>query len=675
MKKCRSILSPLCVAITVLLCGTLGAYGQKMRSDSRADKGEQEEKTFPSAAWTLVGPLGLHQAAGFDTLSYNYQRRSIPAMLTDAYATTGNLGAEGLDMIYFSRPDASQFHFTDALSAWLPSAKSHKFYNVRVPMTILGYNFAGTSTNKMDHLDLDFAGNVNRRVGLGVNARYLVSKGSYECQAAKDFNFGFSGYYLGDRYEMQAFYDHYDLINKENGGITDPLYITDPAQLQGGVNTIEPKSIPVNLTAATNHVNGQHLFTTHALKVGYWQDEQVNDTLTRKIYVPVMKFIYSLDFRTAKHQFNNRNAAEGAKFWDATYLNPAGTSDKSYYTSVSNTLGLSMIEGFQKWAQFGLSAYATYEYRRFKQPTAYELPEVVEELADQLTPLPEGVNIAPRHTENILWVGGRLERTRGRIINYMADARFGLTDRQAGNIDLQGKITTNIPLFRDTVAVSASARFRNESPSWFLQEYISNHFVWQNSFGKIRTMRVGGRLHIPWSRTTLGVDFENVQNCVYFTPQSLPAQNGGSVQVFSASLQQNFKLGILHWDNTLTYQETSDMKVIPLPRLAVYSNLYLGFTAFKVLHVQIGVDCDYYTRYKGINYQPATMAFRSDDTTPVGNFLLCNAYANFKLYRTRFYVLWSHVNQGWFGDQYFSMPLYPINPRRFQFGLSIDFAN
>ena len=46
-----------------------------------------------------------------------------------------------------------------------------------------------------------------------------------------------------------------------------------------------------------------------------------------------------------------------------------------------------------------------------------------------------------------------------------------------------------------------------------------------------------------------------------------------------------------------------------------------------------------------------------------------------KLSKARFYVMFSHVNQGWFGNDYFSMPDYPLNPRRFQLGVSVDFAN
>ena len=53
-----------------------------------------------------------------------------------------------------------------------------------------------------------------------------------------------------------------------------------------------------------------------------------------------------------------------------------------------------------------------------------------------------------------------------------------------------------------------------------------------------------------------------------------------------------------------------------------------------------------------------------------------NLYANMRLSKVRFYVMMSHINQGILGgDNYFSLPHYPLNPRRFQLGLSVDFAN
>ena len=55
---------------------------------------------------------------------------------------------------------------------------------------------------------------------------------------------------------------------------------------------------------------------------------------------------------------------------------------------------------------------------------------------------------------------------------------------------------------------------------------------------------------------------------------------------------------------------------------------------------------------------------------------MMNVYANMKLYKARFYVLYSHANRGLFGgNSYFGALHYPINPSRFQLGVSVDFAN
>lgn len=107
----------------------------------------------------------------------------------------------------------------------------------------------------------------------------------------------------------------------------------------------------------------------------------------------------------------------------------------------------------------------------------------------------------------------------------------------------------------------------------------------------------------------------------------------------------------------------------------MYSNLYL-LGKIATLRFQLGVDCDYYTKYYAPGFQPALAAFTNQREMKIGNYPFCNAYLNMKLSKTRFYVMYSHFNQGLFGgSNYFSMPYYPLNPHRFQMGISIDFAN
>lgn len=663
-----------------LLMAAQGAMIEGGRSGRNSRGGNSESTTDktvykPGSAWKLSYPLGTHEQSTIDTLLYNYQRQFVPAMNSDAWATTGAFAAEGINMIYFNRPRQSAVMFENALEYWLPTFSKEKFYNVFIPMTLLSYNFGGNRDNHTDRLKGIFAGNVNKKIGIGANIDYLYTKGAYNSQAAKNLIYGVQGYYTGNHYEMQTFMNHYDSRNQENGGITDDLYIEDPAQLQGGVDKIEPKSIPTRLNGAQNRLIGAEFYMSHAYKIGFWRDDtQEGDTIERKTLVPVTKFIYSFDYKYNHHVFKNTVAEEAGNFWANTYFDPSGTLDETRYWSISNSFGISMIEGFQKWAKFGLSAFITHELDKFDQ--TYLVPENTEGITG-LTPLPEGFNTDQNKKRNRLWVGGRLEKMKGSHLRYAANAKFGLMGDAAGDLDIDGNIETRFRLGKDTVLIAAEGFFRNQTPSYLLRHYVSNHFVWDNDFGKTRSFRVGGHLHIPWTRTDIRAGVENIQNCVFFNSQSKPEQYGGSVQVFSASVDQKLKFGIWNWNNTVTYQVSSNQDVIPLPALSLYSNMFLGFTAFKVLHMQIGIDCNYYTRYKGYDYQPATMSFHVQGENPVevGNFALANAYITAKLHKVRFFVLWSHVNQGLFGNNYFSLPHYPIDPRQLRFGLSIDFAN
>lgn len=670
-------------SVTALLAAFLMLCVPAATAQTRGqDSGQTTEKKYypPGSAWTLATQLGIHEPSTIDTLQYDYQSQFVPAMTYDAYATTGQLTGPGLSMIYFDRPEPSSFFFNDAIQPWIPSFRKTKFYNVYIPMTLLSYNF---STGREIHSDLlraEFAGNVNKRIGIGANFTYPYTKGCYTDQAVKGTNFGLTFYYNGDHYQTQMFYNQYRHVNKENGGITDDLYITDPAAVQGGVDHIDSKSIPVRLSDVHNILNGQEFYMTHAYCLGFYRDiTQPGDTIERRELVPVTKFVYSFDLDRNKRRFLSRNATKAAEFWEHTYFNGNETDEKDHHLSIRNTFGIQMIESFQKWFPFGLSAWVTYDYDRYSYDQLLPATDTDGNPgsgSEDLTPLPEGFDSNPKANRSRLWVSGRLEKQKGKVIRYFADARFGLLGDAIGEVDVRGNFTTRFPLGKDTVEIAAEGFFKNLEPDWTLRHYAGNHFVWNNNFGKIRSFRAGGHLYIPWTRTRIGVDFENVQNMVYFNSACLPEQYGGSVQVFSARLDQELRFGIWNWNNRITYQATSDKNRLPLPELSVYSNMFLQFR-IATLQVQLGVDCDYYTRYRGMLYQPATMSFhiQGDNAKWVGNYPLCNVYLNCKLYKTRFFVMCSHVNQGWFSRDYFSMPGYPVNPRQLRLGVSIDFAN
>ena len=484
------------IIVSCLFANSQDRLGQSTNKGSDKTSAAVDTISALSYAWKVISPLGLHEPSTIDTLLYNYYQKSIPSEVTPAYATTGNLGSEGQTLLFFQRKEMSDFFFADALRAWIPSIDTHKFYNTRRPMTLLSYNTGGGKETTQDRLKMTFSANANAKTQIGAYLDYLYSKGSYNYQATKDLVWGISGSYMGDRYELQTFMYHYDLLNKENGGITDDLYITDPAEIQGGSSKVDTKTIPTNLTAAHSKLVGTDIYINNRYKVGYYEEEIVNDSVVNRTYIPVSSFIWTLNYKDGKHIFLNDVPGQ-ARFWDNTYLSKTGTNDRTEYSTLTNTLGISLLEGFNKYAKARLAAYATHQIRKYTQTT---------DTIDRITTLPEGLSPYPvskvphKSSENLLWIGAQLTKQQGSLLRYNATAQFGIAGPVAGDIDIDGNLSTRFKLLGDSVTLTAYGKFSNQEAPYLMNHYVSNHFIWENDFGKIRRFRVGGKLDIPQTK-------------------------------------------------------------------------------------------------------------------------------------------------------------------------------
>ncbi|MEG1573950.1 MAG: putative porin, partial [Bacteroidales bacterium] len=484
----------------------------------------------------------------------------------------------------------------------------------------------------------------------------------------------------GDKYQLDVMLNTYNIVCQENGGIADDAFILTPDDVNDGRGGIDTKSIPINLYNAFNRVKGKNYYATQRYNWGHYQTKTVNDTTEVETYVPIMSFIHTIEYNDNERRFIDKDSADNVKNYKNAYINKLSTNDTTSYWTLKNTLGVSLLEGFNKHAKMGISAYATYEIRRFKLMAN---PINSATLTTPSLPILPDLNYPHKveqnqhiFTENILWIGGELSKKQGSLITYNVNGKFGLTGPELGSIDIGGSMQTKFKFMKDSLTIRAYGFFKNIQPSFYYRKYVSNHFLWDNNFGKIRKFRVGGEVDIPSWGTYINVGFENVQNYVFFNNMSLPEQESASIQIFSATLKQRFKVSIVHLDLEAVYQASSKQSTIPLPALSAYGNFYIQFKIAKVLHTQIGVDCRYNTAYYGEAYQPATLSFHVQDEYKVGNYPIMTAYANMKLKMVRFYVMYSHFNKGLFGsNNYFSMPHYPLNPGSFQFGLSIDFAN
>ena len=404
-------------------------------------------------------------------------------------------------------------------------------------------------------------------------------------------------------------------------------------------------------------------------------------------YVPVTSFIHTVRFDNYRRIYQAYNTP--TDFYAQNYFN-YGTAandtiyDRTKHWSLKNTFAVALLEGFNKWAKAGLKAFLSYELRH------YTLPSMI---------TPSGSTVAffngdQTWNQHDVSVGGQLLKTLGKTFHYDVSAEAWLAGNRAGQFHVDGHAELGFPLLGDTVQLAATAFFHRSAPSFYMEQYYGKHYWWDNSLDQQIHSRILGEFSLKKTRTKLRVGYDVLKNYTYFGIQNDRVKSGDNylvqhndlnvrqssspINLLTLQLQQDFRLGIFNWQNVLTLQKSSKEDILPVPTFNAYSNLFIRFKIARVLDVDLGVDGRYFTSYYAPEYIPGIGTFGIQETdasrTKIGNYPLLNAYANFQLQHTRFFVMFSHVNSGE-GGRYFYTPHYPLNQRVFQFGISWNFFN
>jgi len=407
--------------------------------------------------------------------------------------------------------------------------------------------------------------------------------------------------------------------------------------------------------------------------------KQADSMWMKKEFVPVTSFIHTIQFdnyRRIYQAYNTPSNYYANNYNVQEYLSGDSIYDKTRYYSLKNTFALSLLEGFNKWAKAGLKAFITSDLRHFTLPNAAGIDS---------------------YNEHNLSIGAQLSKTQGKLLHYDAIAETWLTGSDAGQMKLDVNADLNFKLFGDTLTLSANGFLYRLNPTFYYRHFHSRHAWWDNNnLSKIIHSRIQGILNYQKTRTTLRVEIDEIKNYTYFASSYntvndnrvnhaiIVKQNNGLIHLLTASISQDFTFGPINWENMITYQNSSNKTVLPVPALNIYSNLYLRFKIAHVLRCDFGADVRYFTKYYAPDYVPILGQYAiqtntdtngSDNRIEIGNYPVANVYANFHLKHTRFFIMLSHFNAGTGRKNYFFTPHYPLNQSILRFGLSWNFFN
>ncbi|MDR3261881.1 MAG: putative porin [Tannerella sp.] len=648
--------------------------------------------------------LGDRHIALMDTGYLNMANRTLPEGQGVAMAHTGNIASPSQSRIFAERNEERDFIFADVYNYYIVTPQNGYFYDTTLPYSNVLYTRGGGGTNLEEQLKIFLTSNFGKKINVGGEFDYVYARGHYHSNGNKMINYRFFGNYRSDRYEAYASVRNFNMVNSENGGLTNDRYVTHPDDFANGRRKVDSQSFPTRFTDVWNRVRGKDFFLSHRYNLGFYreltekeqeretqkelrketqktkeaqeselenaakrpnnqpappavEEEEEEDPHAGEVFVPVSSIIHSIEFED-----NSRRFISTDRVMDTCYANRFGKADSllNDYTStwrLNNTVALALREGFQDWAKFGLTAFASFEKRKFMLSGDSAIGKL-------------------KYEEFSTFIGAELSKRQGSILTYQMRGEFCLFGDDLGEFRINGDAQTRFHLFGKPASIQAKGYVKNIVPAFYQRHNHSRYFWWDTNLKNVQRVYAEGLVAWEQTRTQLSAGVESIQNYVFFNTAGMPEQYGSNLQVVTGRLKQDFRYKEFGWENELVYQLSSNDNVLPLPQLSAYTNIYVAFRLAKVLSVQLGADMHYHTSYYVPYYEPATQQFQHQNLMKMGDYPLINAYANFHLKQACFFITGYNLGSLMIDHPaYFSMPHYPLNPMVIKFGISAKFNN
>ena len=407
------------------------------------------------------------------------------------------------------------------------------------------------------------------------------------------------------------------------------------------------------------------------------------DATMKKEYVPVTSIFHTFEWNNDSHIYQAYDSpSQVENFYKNTYYKKGleygndSIYDQVKATQMKNTVGLALLEGFNKYVKAGLKGFVTFDH------TSYRMPDVSDSKVAYMNDW----------SENSVSLGGELSKTQGRTLHFKLRAETWAVGPYAGQLKLDFNTDVNFALLGDTMRLAAKAFFHRQAPVFLQKHFHSKHFWWDDEDKSMETRsHIEGIFSYEKTNTKLRVAIDEIQNYIYYGMSYNVAKEGrnlmtagvfqetGNINILTAQLHQNFRLGPLNWENVITYQNSSNQEVLPLPMWNFFSNLYLKFKVAKVLGVELGADATLFTKYYAPDFCPMINQFAVQQNeasrVELGGYPFVDVYANMVLKGVRFFVMMTHVNHGSGNRMAFLTPHYPTNSNVLHLGVSWNFFN
>ncbi|MCX6234494.1 MAG: hypothetical protein NT175_07175 [Bacteroidetes bacterium] len=584
--------------------------------------------------------LNYTQPHQTDTLLDLFQKYDPLAYPLTYYATLGNIGLAHKNLVFSPSPTSGFDLGQHAFDQYLIRDETIQYYLTPKPFTRLYYVQGKYREQVFDVLHNQ---QIGKNFNVGVHVNILSAFGGYERQRSnnKSVTFFTSYYTPNKRYGLIANFLFNNLIMQENGGIASDSVFENKIET-------ESKLIAVNLLNAENRWknSGFKLIQYYSFsKKDVLENDTVKRTALSRIFSPG-SILYAFSYTRLGFQFIDNNP--DTLFFSEYYSNPEKTYDETLFKEITNML--MWTNSRNPACPLRVYAGVKHQHSIVLEFTGYN-PSRDDTLSHLI--FSGGVTLQPfagwKLKADAEWVKG----------NYIKDDQ---------------KLTATLekdfgPDSSHAQILSVDISYYNQTPSWFLHHYNSNHFRWDNAFTKPDVFNAGFRFQS--SSIKAGADYYRIFDYIYFGTDTLPHQSSKTLDVASGFVSGNLSIHRFDLMASMVYQYVSDKQVVSIPELTGDLSAYFNQDLFKhALGVQLGFDLYYTSAYFADAYMPATRLFFIQDEKKINQVFVLDALLKFKVKYVRFFLMYHHLNSLIGKKDYYKTLHYPIQEGRLKFGIN-----
>ena len=649
--------------------------------------------------------------------SFNYNFTEYPFYKKDVNATyLGVIGSPAQLYNYFKREEIDNAIFYTPYELYTYTPETLPKFNTKTPYTELCYwgTLFANKEKEESSIRVRTTQNITPQLNIFLEYSQFGSKGMLRREDTDNRTAVMAANYLGKRYMMHTGYIYNRIERSENGGVIDTDWIRD--------TTVDSREIEVYLRNASNKLKKNTLFLDQTYRIPFtFLDKNVREAkkrekieAARRDSIKVVRdsilagedslAIAAVLAEIEKEQLQAAQPDQSKAVSDSALMNSDITTafigHSSEYSVFRKTYEDNITDDFGR-EFYGDRFYINpthskdslrvmrFENRVFIRLQPWKSDGIIskldigvgDKLANYFTFKPiDYLEGSSNKVMNSMYIYSGARGQYDKYLEWDAFGKYTFLGYEVNDFTLNANANFKIYPFRKDrkSPIEFKGHFETslKEPDYYQQHLFTNHFKWDNDFGKISTTKVEGGINIPRWDMEAAFGYALLANNIYYDTLGIVRQNTKPMSVMSTSLRKDFQVGKLHFENRALFQLSSDKDVMPLPMLALNLRYYFEFDVVKnAMRMQIGANTTFTTKWYAPAYNPVLGVFHNQNKEEFGNCPYIDAFVNVQWKRACVFVKAVNVNMGWPNESadYFTAAGYIAPQRVIKLGITWPF--